>query len=167
MTRTIIGLFPYVNPMLSSVRRLRGYDIEEMTLLSPVPIVEEIDLQKKRSDALRFFTFFGGLAGAFGGALFAIGTSIMYPLPRGGRPIMALPPILLISFETLILIGILATLAGFLITAKLPSFKERPYHYRIGEDRFGLLIKTREERVEIIEKILREGGAEEIIRYED
>lgn len=139
-----------------------------MSILSPVPITEKIgDLLGKRKDSVRFFTLFGGLAGLFLGALFAIGTSISYPLPRGGRPIIAIPPTLMISFETLILLGVLATFAGFLIMAKLPSGSARLYHDRIGEDRFGLLIRAEEERMKDIEKILREGGAEEIVRFKD
>lgn len=167
MVQTVMGLFPNADAALFAARRVKECRIEEISILSPVPLTEKIgDLLGKRKDPMKFFTFFGGLAGLFLGALFAIGTSISYPLPRGGRPIVAIPPTLLISFETLILLGVLATFAGFLIMAKLPSGIARPYHDSIGEDRFGLLISAEEERMKDIEKILREDGAEEVIYAE-
>lgn len=169
MTQTIIGLFPHVDTMLSSARRVRTFDIDEITLLSPVPLEEEEEdlLPEKKSDPVRFYTFFGGLAGLFAGALFAVGASILYPLPRGGRPIAVIPPTLIISFETLILFGVLATFAGFLILSGLIPSEKRPWHNRIGEDRFAVLIRVKGERVAAIEEVLRDGGAEEIIRLED
>lgn len=140
----------------------------EISLISPVPLKKEIkDLFGRRKDPVKFFTFFGGLAGLFAGAIFAVGTSIIYPLPRGGRSIAAIPPILIISFETLILFGVLATFAGFLIAVRLPAIKKKPYLDLIGEDHFGLLIKDLPERPERIEGILMEGGAERVVRFGD
>lgn len=169
MIQTIMGLFPGVDTMLSSAGRLRTYDIEEITLLSPVPLEEEERdlIPEKKKDPVKFFTFFGGVAGLFAGALFAVGASILYPLPRGGRPIAVIPPTLIISFETLILFGVLGTFAGFLLLSGLIPLKKRPWHNRIGEDRFALLIRAREEQMAVIELALRDGGAEEIIRYEE
>ena len=121
MTQTVIGLFPRMDTMLTSARRVRIYDIEEITLLSPVPLEEEAEdlLPEKKKDPVRFYTFFGSLTGLFAGALFAVGVSILYPLPRGGRPIAVIPPTLIISFETLILFGVLATFGGFLLLSGL------------------------------------------------
>jgi len=169
MTQTVIGLFPRMDTMLTSARRVRIYDIEEITLLSPVPLEEEAEdlLPEKKKDPVRFYTFFGSLTGLFAGALFAVGVSILYPLPRGGRPIAVIPPTLIISFETLILFGVLATFAGFLILSGLIPPEKRPWHNRIGEDRFAVLIRVKEEQMTAIEQALREGGAEEIVRIED
>lgn len=164
MMRTSIALFHHVDTMLTAERRLREYGVEDITILSPVPIRRKGIYMTMKKDPVRFFALFGGLAGALSGALFALGASITYPLPRGGRAIAAIPPVMIISFETLILLGVLATFAGFLIIGRFPALKDRHYHDSIGIDRFGLLIKAEPERMDTIEAILREGEAEEVVR---
>lgn len=165
MNQTIIGIFVYTDQLLSTAAKIREYGIEEISILSPVPVTEDTGHMKGNGrDILKFFTFFGGISGIIAGALFAIWTSISYPLPRGGRPILVGPPTLIISFETLILAGILATFGGFLFLTRLPAFKKRPYHDRIGEDRFGIVVKVKKDTLTHIESILTEGGAEEVIK---
>ena len=48
-----------------------------------------------------------------------------------------------------------------------PALKKRPYHDRIGEDKFGIVVKVKEDKLTHIESILVSGGAEEVIRIED
>src|SRR3972149_2934760 len=168
MNQTVIGIFAYADKLLSVAKELREYGIEEVSLLSPVPLTEDTgQMNGNGRDFLRYFTFFGGISGVIAGTLFAVWTSVSYPLPRGGRPILTGPPTLLISFETLILAGILATFGGFLILTRLPALKKRPYHDRIGEDKFGIIVKVKEDKLTHIESILVSGGAEEVIKIED
>ncbi len=167
MGQTVIGLFEYVDTMLAVASRLRqSSDVKDVSVLSSVPICEEVEhTLGERKDPVRYFSFAGAVAGLFGGAILTIGTAVLYVLPRGGRPIISIPPTLIISYETLILGGVLATLAGFIITARLIICKDEPYHDRISEDRFGLMVNVEPERVEEVERILSEGGAEEVKRF--
>ena len=163
MNLTIIALFRYMDMMLSAEKRLREYGVEDINVLSPVPVREKPDNINLKKNPLRYFALAGGLAGALFGSSFALWASIVYPLPRAGRAIAAIPPVIIISFETLILFGVLATFIGFLIKGRLPAFKERPYHNDIGIDRFGLIIKMEPGKRDNVEKLLREEGAEEIV----
>lgn len=168
MNQTVLGIFDTQDQLLSVAMRVREYGIDEVSLLSPVPLTGDNDPMKRSGkDILRFFTLFGGISGVIAGALFAIWTSVSYPLPRGGRPILAGPPILIISFETLILLGVLATFGGFLLLTRLPALRKQPYHDRLSEDRFGILVKVKEDKLTHIESILVSGGAEEVIKIED
>lgn len=162
MAITIIALFRYADIMLSAEKKVREAGVENVIVISPVPIPVP-GITEENVNPLRYFPLLGGLAGALFGCSFALWASIAYPLPRGGRAIAAIPPLIIISFETLILFGVLATFAGFLIKSRLPALKERPCHIDTVIDRFGLVIKMEHGKRETVEKLLREEGAEEVV----
>ncbi len=88
----------------------------------PVPATEEI-LKMKRSP-LRFFTLAGALTGLSLGFAFTIFTVMDWPIITGGKPLVSLPPFLIIAFALTILLGSLASFAGFLILGKMPSISK-------------------------------------------
>ena len=79
----------------------------------------------KKKSAIKRFTFFGAILGGIAGFTLAAGTAVLYLHPTGGRPIIPFPPFLIITYEMTILFGILATVIGFLISARLPAIRER------------------------------------------
>ncbi len=103
----------------------------------PVPVTEEI-LEMKRSP-LRFFTLVGALSGLSLGFAFTIFTVIDWPIITGGKPLISLPPFLIIAFALTILLGSLASFAGFLILGKMPSISkiQNPIEH---ENRFIILL---------------------------
>ncbi len=168
MHQTVLGIYVRPDQLLSAAARIREYGVGEVSLLSPIPLTGETGrMTVSGKDLMKFFTFSGGIAGVIAGTLLAIWTSASYPLPRGGRPILNVPPTLIISFETLILAGVVATFGGFLILTGLPAFRKRPYHDSIGEDRFGIVVKVKKEMLPQIESILKSEGAGEVIKIED
>jgi hypothetical protein len=86
-----------------------------------VPEVEEI-LPGKRSK-VRFFALVGAAGGTVTGLAFTILTSLSWPLVIGGKPIVSLPPFIIIAFALTILFGALSTFAGFLLLSRLPSLR--------------------------------------------
>ena len=166
---SILGLFEYVDRLLSASKRLNaeGYDV---TIISPVPLVHEIEhVEGEKKSPLRFFTLFGGISGWLFGTLLTLGTSALYVLPRGGRPIFAITPTLLISYETTILGGVIMSFVGFFVLAGLPYFEGLP-HYR-GEvecpdaaiDAFGLIIEgVTEDKHGYIKGILKDCGSVDV-----
>ena len=131
--------------------------------MSPIPLegVEEV-LGEKRS-VIRRFTFFGGIIGGLSGFLLAAGTAVVYLHPTGGRPIITIPPFLIISYEMTILCGILATVIGFLISARLPAIRERIYLPETAVDKFAVTVACdNDEHFKRAEAILRDSGAEEV-----
>jgi hypothetical protein len=100
-----------------------GVPGERIRVITPfgVPEVEEI-LPRGRSK-VRFFALVGAASGTVTGFAFTILTSLSWPLIVGGKPIVSLPPFLIIAFALTILFGALSTFAGFLLLSRLPSLR--------------------------------------------
>lgn len=162
-----LGLFDYVDDLANAAERMKGAGYH-ITVFSPVPLGHELEhVLGKKNNPIKYVTFLGGVSGIFFGMVLTLGTIAMYPLTRGGRPLWALPPPLLISYETTILLGVLFTLAGFVLFAGLPTSKEH-LHPDIQVDSFGLLVQgIRKGGFDEIEKTLTEFGAKEVKQVEE
>jgi hypothetical protein len=132
---------------LEGLRRLvqEGVPGERIRVITPfgVPEVEEI-LPGKRSK-VRFFALVGAASGTVTGFAFTILTSLSWPLIVGGKPVVSLPPFLIIAFALTILFGALSTFAGFLLLSRLPSLRG----IRSGEEygnAFVILVEDGERR---------------------
>ena len=113
--------------------------------------------------SVKRFTFFGALFGGLGGFTLAAGSAVLYLHPTGGRPIITWPPFLIITYEMTILFGILATVIGFLVSARFPAFRDRIYVPEAAVDKFAVAVPCEDQGVfERAEAILRGAGAEEV-----
>lgn len=163
MASNALGLFHDPDSALKAAGDLMSAGFERPELLSPIPLhgVEEV-LGPKKS-VIRRFTLFGGIFGAIGGFALAAGTAVMYLHPTGGRPIITIPPFLIITYEMTILFGILATVLGFLISARFPAIRERVYVPEVAVDKFAVTVLCEEsDQFDRAEAILRQAGAEEV-----
>lgn len=163
MNSHVIGLFRDPDSALAAAGRLKGAGFDTPELISPVPIegVEEV-LGKKKS-VIKNFTFFGGLLGGITGFILAAGTAVLYPHPVGGRPIIAIPPYLIITYELTILFGILFTVLGFIVSSRLPALRNRVYVPEAAVDKFAVTVSCSDgEHSRRAGTILSDAGAEEV-----
>ncbi len=163
MTNFAVGLFHAPASALAAAGTLKGAGFATPELMSPVPLegVEEVLGEKK--SVIKNFTFFGGLFGGLFGFFLAAGTAVLYLHPTGGRPIITLPPFFIITYEMGILFGILATVIGFFISARLPAMTDRVYVPEAAVDMFAVSVACSDSEDFIrAEAILQEAGAEEI-----
>ena len=164
-TAPLLGIYDHADTMMEAADRLKktGYDV---TLFSPVPLGHEPEYHDiaQRHNYIRYFTLFGGVTGFIFGVLLTLGTAAMYVLPRGGKPIFSATPTLLLSYEMSILIGVIMTLLGFFIVARLPNLgRGRLYDPVVNVDGFGLLVDgIREDMYDEVEKVLRAFGAKDV-----
>ncbi len=162
-----LGLFDYVDELANAAEKMKsaGYYVE---VFSPVPLGHELEpILGKQNNPIKYATFFGGVSGFCFGMVLCLGTIAMYPLARGGRMLWAIPPPLLISYETTILLGVLFTLAGFVLFAGLPATKEH-LTPEVSVDSFGLYVQgIRRGGFNEVEKILTEYGAKEVKKVEE
>ena len=122
-----------------------GVPRERIRVITPfgVPEVEEI-LPRGRSN-VRFFALLGAASGTVTGFAFTILTSLSWPLIVGGKPIVSLPPFVIIAFALTILFGALSSFLGFLLLSRLPS----PRSIRSEEEHgnaFVILVEDGERR---------------------
>ena len=121
----------------------QGVPGERIRVITPfgVPEVEEI-LPGRRSK-VRFFALIGAAGGTVTGLAFTILTSLSWPLVIGGKPIVSLPPFIIIAFALTILFGALSTFAGFLLLSRLPSLRG----IRSGEENGNTFVIVIEDEV--------------------
>jgi hypothetical protein len=167
----VVGVFAYVDVAVEAVRRLRERGWDAVRVYAPVPshaLLAEADAGAKASP-MRAFALIGGITGTIAGfALASFAGMKMHTyqgLLVGGKPPVSIPAYLIIGFELTVLIGALATMAGFLINARLPKFR-RPVGYdeKFSDDRFGVFVPCDAEYVEAVTELLSAAGAEEVRR---
>jgi molybdopterin-containing oxidoreductase family membrane subunit len=163
----VLGIFAHVDTTVRAIRDLRGQGFKDFTVYSPVP-VEEIEEEVERPKPLsrvRLFTLIGGLTGTASGFALTIWSSLQWNLVTGGKPIVSIPPFVVIAFELTILLGGLATLLALLVLGRIPKYRPSPaYDPRFTVDRFGIAVTCPRDRADAVGRLLSVAGAEEIRR---
>jgi len=159
----ILGVFAHLDTFIEAIRRVKELGYRDVTAVSPVPCHEIEEALEKGPSPVRFFTLGGGFLGAMTGFVLTTATSLHYPLITGGKPLVSIPPFLVIVFELAILFGALGTILGMLFNIRLPRFRLEPgYDPRFSEDRFGLWVRCSEGHSDQVQRVLRACGAEEV-----
>jgi molybdopterin-containing oxidoreductase family membrane subunit len=147
--------------VLAAVRRLRETQVDDLDVLTPVPDEELLEAVAKRPSPVGFLTLAGGLFGmAFGFAGAAL-THLQMGLITGGKPVVSVPPFIIVAFEMTVLSGALATLAGVVLLCRLPRLR-LSIHYdpRASEDHYVLVVRASADRAEVAAGLLKAAGGE-------
>ncbi len=147
------------------VMDLREGGVEEMRMKSPIPHPELEEVIGARPVIIQRFTFFGAVFGAIGGFLLAAGLSqaTFIVQPQGGKAIIPIPSNLVIVYEGTILIGILATVLGFILGARLLRKGSTLYSSKVSEDQVGLWIEVLDSHYEKVKDLLWQHKASEVM----
>jgi molybdopterin-containing oxidoreductase family membrane subunit len=163
---TVLGVFAHVDTATRAIRELRARGVRAIVAYSPVPLddfEEALTGHGLPRSPVRLFTLVGALIGLTSGFALTIWTALKWNLITGGKPVVSIPPFVVIAFELTILLGGLCTLLGLLVTARLPSLKLAPqYDTRFSVDRFGVQVTCDAAERGTIEDLLRRAGAEEV-----
>jgi molybdopterin-containing oxidoreductase family membrane subunit len=110
---------------LEGLRRLvrDGVPADRIQVYMPFPLPEVDDILPRKQSQVRFFALFGAASGTAAGFAFTILTSIEWGIIVGGKPVVSLPPFIIIAFELTILFGALSTFLGFLLLSRVPSLR--------------------------------------------
>jgi hypothetical protein len=165
----LVGVFSDDAQCAHAIEKLHHASIREFHTFSPFPsekMAEAIDeVREWGKSSVRKFVLAGGITGAITALVLTVGTSWEWNLNTGGRPIASITPYIVIIFEMMILFGVLGAVTSFFIKSGLPSFESASgYRTRFGADRFGLVVRTAESESAKIEAMMREAGAEEVVR---
>ena len=143
-----------------------GFSKEDYEFLTDTPYPEGAFGERHNSHRLYVFPFIGALIGLTTAILLTAGTQISYPLVTGGKPILSIPPMAIITYEGTMLGAILFTVIGIIFESRLPTTKKHIYDDRITEGYIGVVVDCQEDQVNSVEQILTQAGAEEVRREE-
>lgn len=159
----VLGIFSYVDVTVDTVKKLKDAGFKNLRVFSPVPNHEIEEVMDEPESIVRFFTLFGAMLGAACGVGFTVLMSTDWPISVSAKPIVSLPPFMVIIFELTILMGALSTLLGLLINSRLRNnAPSTMYDARFSEDKFGVMITCEKDSVKDAEEILTSQGAEDI-----
>lgn len=158
--RRIVAHFADAEAFLAAIGRLKAEGFVRLNTFSPIPL-HAIETQlKKGPSPVRFFTLAGVLFGGITAWLLTMFASLQYPFITGGKPIISIPPFLVVIFELMILFGALGTILGMLVHIRLPRFRaESGYDPAFSVDRFGIRLRCPIDRVEAVKALLSEAEA--------
>ena len=130
----VLAAFDTPERLVEAVRAIREKGFRKVDAFTPFPVKgleDALDFRDRRIPAAMLI---GGIAGAAGGFLMQLGTNLDYPLRIGGRPLVAVPAFMMITFELLVLGAVLAALGMMFLANRLP----RLHHPVFDADGFDL-----------------------------
>jgi hypothetical protein len=162
--RAVLGLFEEVDDAAGATQTMldNGFTGEEFDVLSSAPYPHGAFGEAERQHNLYVFPLIGAASGFITGVLITAGTQITWPLVTGGKPILSIPPMLVIMYEGTMLGAIIFTVLGVLFESRLPSAGPRVYDPRITAGYIGVLVSGNEDRVHSAGSIMKSAGAEDV-----
>jgi hypothetical protein len=164
--RPILGLFTDANAAAAAGDALKaaGVPEQDFDFLTDSPYPEGAFGEREEKHRLYIFPFVGAVLGLASGILLTSMTQVAYPLVTGGKPILSLPPMAVVTYEGTMLGAILFTVLGIIFESRLPKLKSGLYDTRITEGYIGVLVNSEEDRLSRVQDILSQAGAAEVKR---
>lgn len=164
----ILALFKDANSAGEASRLLTqgGFDRGDIEVMSGAPYPDGAFGEEPAKHRLYVFPLMGAIMGFSVAVLLTIGTQLSFPLVTGGKPILSVPPMIIVTYEGTMLGAIIFTVLGIIFESRLPRAILGLYDKRITEGYIGLLLACPEERVSWVDTLLHQAGAEEIKHQE-
>ena len=164
--RPILGLFEDADYAAEAGDALKAADIseEDYDFLTDAPYPEGAFGEREERHHLYVFPLVGALIGLTIGILMTSMTQMAYPMVQGGKPIMGLPPMAVVTYESTMLTAIVFTIIGIIFESRLPKTKKGLYDTRITEGYIGVLVNVEEDQLSRVNGILTQAGAIDVVR---
>ena len=167
-TRDILGLFKDAETAAEGARRLKeaGFTADDYDVLTGNPYPEGAFGEHVKKNRLFVFPLTGAFVGFSLAALFTAGTQTAFPIVTGGKPILALPAMMIIMYEFTLLFAMIFTVIGIIVESRLPriSGPGPVYDTRITEGYIGLIVTCPEERLAAAQQAFRQAGAADVVQ---
>jgi len=165
MSANVKGVFAHLDCLMTGIDRLQRAGFKDLGVAAPLPRHEiEEAIYGGRPSPVRWWTLAGGATGATLGFTIASLTGVDWPMTVvGGKPIVAVLPYVILTFESMVLLGGLVTLAGMFYHCRIPfsDAEEELCDARFSDDHFGLVVRSPGDASKAAE-ILRGAGAVEV-----
>lgn len=157
----ITGYFEDEVNLKAAIKQLKEKSIPIKDVFTPFPVhgLEHV-LGYRKSNLPKVAFWAGGL-----GALTALGFqswifAIDYPINFGGKPFIALPSFIPVTFELTVLFAAFSMVFAFLIRSGLGiGAKNKIWDERITDDRFLILLEPEDQNKDTYKAALEETGA--------
>ena len=145
----ILGLFETADNAADAGDALKaaGVSPADYDFLTDTPYPEGAFGEREEPHRLYLFPFIGALIG----------------LTVGGKPILSLPPMAVVTYESTMLTAIIFTIIGIIFESRLPAFKEGLYDTRITEGYIGVLVNVEESELTQTQTLLTQAGAVDVV----
>ena len=167
--RHLLALFNSFDEVEAVVFELRETDIKgfnaanDLVIQSPIDIPDIEDILGKKPVNVQWYTLIGATLGGFLAFWLIAGSQAnFYAQMKGGKPIVPIPPDLVLTYEMFILGGIFFTIIGFLICAGLPAKRSPLYSSNLTESQIGILVKCEDRALSALKTTLIRHNALEI-----
>ena len=121
----VLAEFPTGEALVAAAYKAREKGLLEVDTYSPYPLHGGDEALGLGRSKVPLIALGGGLAGMFGGfGMMAYMNGLSWPLNVGGRPPIATPAFIPITFETTVLVASLSIFFGLMALMRLPQ----PYH---------------------------------------
>lgn len=139
--RGLLGLFADPAIAALAIEELKKRGLEDLRTIAPAAFPElEAALGRPRS-RIGWVTFAAALMGLAAGFALTGGTALALPLSVGGKPVVSLPPFLVIAFECTILVAGIANFTAIALGSWLARRAEPvPDDPRFGIDQVGVFL---------------------------
>ncbi len=158
--------FDEAEKVVSELRNteIKGFDVNnDLTIKSPIEHPEVEEFLGDKPVKVQWFTLFGATCGGLLAFWLIAGSQAnFYSQMKGGKPIVPIPPDMVLTYEMFILGGVYITVLGFLICAGLPARRSPLYSAKVSEDQIGILVKGDESAAGALRNIFTKHKALEI-----
>lgn len=163
-TQGVLGVYKDLDTAVGAVDALNDIGItrSEFEVLSNAPFPEGTFGEEHGLHRLGLFPIVGASIGFAVGLLVTGATQISYPLVTGGKPILSIPPMIIIMYEGTLLAAVIFTVIGVLFESRLPRLSSKLYSTKITEGSIGILVHAPTDRLDKVASTMRQAGAEEI-----
>ena len=159
----VLGIYERSTTAAVGARAVLDDGLGEVVAYSPVPDHALDQALHVTLSPVRLFVLVGGLLGCATGFIFPIYTVLDWPLVTGGKPLISIPPLVVIAFELTILFAAIGGMAGFLLLSRLPRVTGRPApNARFTNDMTGVSVTCAPEQAAAVRACLERTGAGEI-----
>lgn len=140
----LLAEFDRPERLVDAARQAHRAGFRRIDAYSPFPVEGLAEAIGFRDRRVPWLTLAGGVFGAVLGYGMQVYTSHAYPIGIGGRPLVAPPAFLLITFELMVLFAVLSAIVGMLALNRLPRlhhplFDVEAFHLA-SSDKFFLLV---------------------------
>ena len=162
----VLGIYDDEDVLLDAIENVRAAGTKIYDVFSPYPVHGIDDVLGIKRSRLPIVAFFCGLFGTS----FALWMQIWmlgfdWPMIIGGKPHIAIPAFIPVTFELTVLCAAFGMVITFFIVSRLkPSFKVNVFDKRSTDDKFVMAIEVNEGVTDMsaLNDLLRSNGAIEV-----